>query len=386
MHLEKHEMSERVVAVVGCGIVGSTVARLAAEAGATVLAIDKAPRPYGELESQVPLWLAPTVGGFIGRIDENLAHENIIFVPRTEVGRDITRVELEALGLDVIVATGRSLAAVGLEGALPATDLLTWFNHHGHPGYPGPHLSVPDRVAVYGQSLAAVEAARLLTLELHRRKLAGLGHRVGLQALYREGIAATLVRLGVSTTTLPIAVHLIVPGGLDQLLTEAPPELRAVAIENLRSRELVTLWPGFELEGLERAGHDLTGLRLANRRAESFATQLPCDLLVDASLTSNPSDSLEVFSRLPPSLSQKLWEARLVAPRSEDAAVARGEALAEELALAIRALVEPLVAGLPPAVAGTLERARGWSATRHSAIGYTDFVDWIGQTHRAWLA
>lgn len=379
-------MSERVVAVVGCGFVGSTAARLAAEAGATVLAIDKSPRPYGELESQVPGWLAPTVGAFIGRIDENLAHENIHFVPRTELGRDVSRDELESLGLSVIEATGRVPEA--LAPALEGRDLVThgrlveWFNRRGHLAFPGPELVLPAHVAVLGAGLGAVDAARLLSLELHQRALAARGHTIGLERLWTQGVDPSLRQLG--PVDLP-SVTLIVPGGRDALLSDAPAELRGQALEALEQRDRVTLLPGFEVRSLSRSEGRLTGLWLTNPRAEGFEMSLPCELLVDARARLS-GGALEVFERLPADLTHALWELRLIPARTEEAAIARGAALAEALAEAVAELVRPSVElALAASPTGTPERAMRWARTRQAAVGFSDYVDFIGQTRRSWL-
>lgn len=378
-------MSERVVAVVGCGIVGSTVARLAAEAGATVLAIDKGPRPYGELESQVPSWLAATVGGLIGRIDENLAHENIVFVPRTAVGTDVPRETLEGLGV-LVEATGRPMArAVPVPshtGVISNSQLVAWFNRRGHGAFPGPDIELPSQVAVVGDGLAAVDAARLLSLELHQRALAAQGHLMGLESLWYQGIRPTARRLGV--TGLP-SVTLIVPGGREALLADAPKEARAQTLENLDQRDGITLLPGFEVVSLVETGERLSGLSLVNPRAEGFSMTLACELLVDAREVL-AKDPLDVLSRLPAPLLEKLWEARLIPARSEEAAIARGASLGDSLGEAVAELVGPVVAkAIAESPSGTRERALTWASERRAAVGYTDYVDWIGQTRRAWL-
>lgn len=379
-------MSERGVAVVGCGIVGSTAARIAAESGATVLAIDKAPRPYGELESQVPKWLAAAVGGFIGRIDENLAHENIHFVPRTELGRDVSRDELESLGLSIIEATGRvpEARAPALEGRDIVTHgrLVEWFNRRGHLAFPGPDLALPTQVAVLGTDLGAVDSARLLSLELHRRALAARGHAIGLERLWSQGVEPSLRQLG--PVDLP-SVTLIVPGGRDALLADAPADLRGQTLENLEQRDRVTLLPGFEVRSLSRSEGRLTGLWLTNPRAEGFEMSLPCELLVDARARL-VGGALEVFDRLPADLGHALWELRLIPNRTEEAAIARGAALSETLAEAVAELVRPSVElALAASHTGTHEGATRWARARQAAVGYSDYADFIGQTRRTWL-
>lgn len=381
-------MSERVVAVVGCGLVGSTVARLAAEAGATVLAIDKAARPYGELESQVPRWLLATFGGLIGRIDENLAHDNIVFVPRTEVGTDVSRAELDGLG-DVVEATGRARilpeAMPTGPGVVSHEQLVAWFNRRGHLAFPGPDIELPSQVAVVGAGLAAVDAARLLSLELHQRAIAARGHQLGLESLWYQGVRPTVQRLGV--TELP-SVTLIVPGGRDSLLADAPQGLRGQTLEHLEQRDGITLLPGFEVGALHspgQTGEGLSGLSLTNPRAGGFAMPLPCEMLVDAR-EERGRDPLDVVSRLPAALTERLWEARLVPARTEEAAIARGATLADALGEAMSEILAPLVTQTASAGhEGSRSRALAWARERHAAVGFTDYLDWIGQTRRSWL-
>lgn len=378
-------MSERVVAVVGCGFVGSTVARLAAEAGATVLAIDKSPRPYGELESQVPSWLAATVGGLVGRIDENLAHENVVFVPRTEVGIDVSRDTLEGLGA-LVETTGRlSVRRVPLpthSAVISHSQLVAWFNRRGHPAFPGPAIGLPTQVAVVGDGLAAVDAARLLSLELHQRALLAKGHLIGIESLWYQGVRPAVRKLGV--TELP-SVTLVVPGGREALLADAPMESRAQTLENLEQRDGVMLLPGFEVVSFLESGERLSGLSLVNPRAEGFSMSLSCGLVVDAR-EELAKDPLDVMSRLPGALVERLWEARLIPARSEEAAIARGASLGESLGEAVAELVAPVVAkAIAKSPSDTRERALTWARERHLAVGYTDYVDWIGETRRTWL-
>ena len=374
--------TEIVVAVVGCATVGSEIAAALADAGATVLAIDASARPYGELEAQIPAWHAVLVSGQIGRIDENLAHPNITFVPKTAVGHDVSLERLEALGATVIQATGRAHTHTDSH-----QTLLHWFNHRGHLAWPGPNVTLPSRVAVVGDGLAAFEAARLVSLELHGRALADRDHHIGSETLAATGIGPTLTRLGIRD--LDVSVTLIIPGGLDRLLAEAPQDLRGAAIDALRNRDLVKLLPGFDVAELTADTLHLihSGGEGRSGYGEGLELKQPCDLLVDARVSTGPSPTLETFSRLAPALAHKLWEARLTPARSDDAAIARGEALAEALGTAIRQLVQPLVDQTlaRPSPAGTTERALAWAKARHAAVGYDNYGDWIGDTRRRWL-
>jgi len=390
---------KRVIAVVGCATVGSEVAALAAEAGALVLAIDEAPRPYGELESSVPSWHLALVGGSIGRIDENLAHPDIAFVPRTGLGRDVSLEALEALGVTVIEATGRKRESVpALPGSvdaaycLSADALMSWFNRRGHLAWPGPDVVLPAHVAVVGNGLAAFEAARLVSIELHRRALEERGHVIGPESLVREGLAATLKRLGVTTEQLGVApVSLVISEGLDAFLLDAPTALRGAAIDALRTRDLVNLLPGFELVDLVDRGAGRM-LSLVNTRAEGFVLSHACELLVDgrevrAGHQATGSALSDVFGRFEPSLLDKLWEARLVPARSDEAAIMRGEVLAEAVGSAVRELARATVdeALARPCPAGTTERATAWARGRQDAVGFDDYASWIGATRRRWL-
>jgi len=370
---------------------------MAAAAGAIVLAIDEAPRPYGELESSVPAWHVAMVGSFMGRIDENLTHPNIKFVPRTTLGRDVTFEALSALGVTVVDATGRGHSsppalAGGLElstGLRTYGELVHWFNLRGHLAWPGPDLELPAHVAVIGSDLAAFDAARLVSIELHRRALAERGHVIGPEALAREGIAPTLARLGVSSAKLGItAVSLVVAEGLDALLRDAPSTLRGAAIDALKTRDLVNLLPGFEVGELVASDSALTTLNLVNAHAEGFAMSLPCELLIDARTQPATGSALsDVFARFEPALIHKLWEARLAPARSDEAAIARGEVLAEAVGSAVRELIRPVVeqALTAPCPAGTTERAAVWAKARQEAVGFADYGEWMGQTRRRWL-
>lgn len=385
--------TDKVIAVIGSATVGSEVARLAAEAGATVLVLEAGPRPYGELESLLPAWQAATLGGFVGRIDQNLAHPDIVFVPRTALDRDVSRATLEAMGVVVVPATGRKHR---VETPWPGRDVLShreligWFNRRGHPAYPGPELELPREVVVVGDHVLAVEATRIVSYEVCRQALMERGHSVGISTLARDGVAATLARLGVKD--LGIAVSLVVPGGLETLLDEAPNDLRGAVIENLKTRDLVTVWPGFDVELHSRMeeptdeDHRLSTVHLHNARGEGFRMAVRAGLLVDARTHLGPSDTLEVWDQLEPALTHKLWESRLIPARNDEAAIARGAALSEALGTNIRELVSPIVQGaLTPRPAGTRERALQWARSRHAEIGYSDYGDWLGESRRRWL-
>jgi hypothetical protein len=130
-------------------------------------------------------------------------------------------------------------------------------------------------------------------------------------------------------------------------------------------------------------------LSLVNSHAEGYALSLVCELLVDGREAREATGSplSDVFARFEPSLLHKLWEARLVPARSDEAAITRGQVLAEAVGSAVRERVRATVdaALAKPCPAGTTERAMAWAKARQEAVGFDDYGSWIGATRRTWL-
>ncbi|PKN57955.1 MAG: hypothetical protein CVU56_08170 [Deltaproteobacteria bacterium HGW-Deltaproteobacteria-14] len=206
--------------VIGGAVAGSEAAVMAAERGALVVVIEQNARPYGKIEDGLPRWHAALRRKEFGRIDANLAHPNILFVPRTRLGEELTLDELiDEYGVGtVILANGawrdRHLGLTALDrfagaGLIYQNPLVRWFNHHPDPGWTGPSYALADGAIVIGGGLASLDVVKILNLELYQRALAARGIDVDVVELEHSGIdkvleahALTPEALGVRGCTL----------------------------------------------------------------------------------------------------------------------------------------------------------------------------------------
>src|SRR5262245_13544901 len=83
-----------VAAIIGGAIAGSTAAKLLADAGILCVVFEQNDRPYGKIEDGLPRWHVKQRRMEYERVDSRLDHPNILFVPRTRLGRDLDFKEL----------------------------------------------------------------------------------------------------------------------------------------------------------------------------------------------------------------------------------------------------------------------------------------------------
>lgn len=200
-------MARHVVAIVGGAVAGSEAAALVAEKGGIAVVFEQGERPYGKIEDGLPRWHEKLRIKEYERIDENLSHESVYFVPKTEVGGDVSFEELRSLGFNaIILANGawrdRRLPVEGVEayvgkGLLYQNALVHWFNHEHEPGYDGPRYEIPEGAIVVGGGLASVDVVKILSLVTHARAIEKAGHAPNLIAMEQKGIAAWCEREGI---------------------------------------------------------------------------------------------------------------------------------------------------------------------------------------------
>jgi len=205
-----------VVAVIGGAVAGSEAAALAAARGALVIVIEQNVRPYGKIEDGLPRWHVALRQKEYGRIDANLDHPNILYVPCTRLGEHLELSELiDELGVGtVILANGawrdRRIASVeGIErfegrGLIYQNDFVRWFNQHPAPGYDGAHLEPRDGALVIGGGLASIDVVKILNLEVYSRALATRGIEVDVVALEHAGIPKVLEANGLTPEALGV--------------------------------------------------------------------------------------------------------------------------------------------------------------------------------------
>lgn len=158
------------VAVVGSGPAGFYAAGhlLGADIPVQVDLIERLPTPHG----LVRLGVAPDhpkIKTVTKAFDKIAGKEGFRFLGNVEVGKDVTHEELaaryDAVVYTVGAQTDRRLGIPGedLEGSIPATALVAWYN--GHPDFAdlNPDLS-GKRAVVIGAGNVAVDVARMLAL------------------------------------------------------------------------------------------------------------------------------------------------------------------------------------------------------------------------------
>ena len=207
--------SRQVVVVIGGAVAGSEAAAMAAERGALVLVVEQNARPYGKIEDGLPRWHVALRQKEYERIDRNLSHPDILFVPHTRLGEELTLAELvQGYGVSpVVLANGawrdRPLEVPGLArfagaGLIYQNALVRWFNHYPDRDWTGPHFALPDGAAVIGGGLASIDVVKILNLEVYGRALAARGIAVDVVTLEHVGIAKTLEQHGLTPESLGV--------------------------------------------------------------------------------------------------------------------------------------------------------------------------------------
>jgi ferredoxin/flavodoxin---NADP+ reductase len=204
-----------VVAICGGAVSGAEAAAFCAEQGVLAVVFEQNTRPYGKIEDGLPRWHDKLRAQEYARIDDNLARDGVLFVPRTLIGRDIAFDHLsQELGPSaVVLANGawrdRGLQVPGVDrfvgrGLLYQNRLVHWFNHYEDRDYDGPHYELVDGAIVVGGGLASVDVIKILNMELYRSALAQRGIRVSVVELEHQGIPKALAAHGLKAEELGI--------------------------------------------------------------------------------------------------------------------------------------------------------------------------------------
>jgi ferredoxin--NADP+ reductase len=204
-----------VVAIIGGAVAGSEAAAACAARGAIPIVFEQGERPYGKIEDGLPRWHEKLRDKEYKKIDENLGSGDVIFVPRTEIGGDLSWAELYgdwSLSA-VVLANGawrdRPLPVEGADayegrGLVYQNEFVYWFNHYEDEGYDGPVFEIPDDVIVVGGGLASIDVVKIINLELYARALRDRGIEVDLTEMELKGIPRTLEAHGVTAEELGI--------------------------------------------------------------------------------------------------------------------------------------------------------------------------------------
>jgi len=203
------------VAIIGGAVAGSEAAAACAARGAIPVVFEQGARPYGKIEDGLPRWHEKLRDKEYRKIDENLGSAEILFVPKTEIGSDLSWRELygDAGFSAIVLANGawrdRGLPIEGADayagrGLVYQNELVYWFNHYEDAGYDGPVFEIPDDVIIVGGGLASIDVVKIVNLELYARALRARGIDVDIVAMEIKGIPRTLEAHGITAEDLGV--------------------------------------------------------------------------------------------------------------------------------------------------------------------------------------
>ena len=204
-----------VVAIIGGAVAGSEAAAACAARGAIPIVFEQGERPYGKIEDGLPRWHVKLRDKEYKKIDENLGKDDVIFVPSTKIGTDLSWQELYGdVGFSAIVlANGawndRGLPIQGADaydgrGLVYQNPFVYWFNHYEDEGYDGPVYEVPDGTIVVGGGLASIDVVKIVNLELYARALRERGLEVDIVEMEVKGIPRILEAHGITAEELGV--------------------------------------------------------------------------------------------------------------------------------------------------------------------------------------
>jgi NADPH-dependent glutamate synthase beta subunit-like oxidoreductase len=203
------------VAIIGGAVAGSEAAAACAARGAIPIVFEQGARPYGKIEDGLPRWHEKLRDKEYRKIDDNLGKDSVVFVPKTEIGSDLSWTELYGdLGFSaVVLANGawrdRELPVEGADayegrGLVYQNEFVYWFNHYEDEGYDGPVFEIPEDVIVVGGGLASIDVVKIVNLELYARALRARGIEVDIVQMEIKGIPRTLEAHGLTAEELGV--------------------------------------------------------------------------------------------------------------------------------------------------------------------------------------
>jgi len=195
--------------VIGGAVAGAEVAGALADAGVRVVVFEQNPRPYGKIEDGLPRWHVELRRKEYERIRAHLARDDVHFVPRTRVGRDVPFPELvNDWGFSgVVLANGawrdRPLPVEGADayvgrGLIYQNPFIVWFNHAEEADFAGEIFEPRDGAIVVGGGLASIDVVKVLMLETTRAALRERGIEVDMVELEVKGIPKMLEAHGLA--------------------------------------------------------------------------------------------------------------------------------------------------------------------------------------------
>jgi hypothetical protein len=390
---------ELLVIVCGAGAAGSTAASLVASRGARVIVIERNARPYGRVDL-IPHWRAEYRDSERAAIDLGLSHPGIEFVPRTEVGVDISFSALRAFDPDLIImATGADervpLPVLGEGGddlqstlVVDAGSLLK--AHIGRPqGYPNDEAR--SGAIVLGDGPDAIECARVLLYDLCREAFRARGMSASYDELAGLGALEAAIGRGLTLDSLGIVPPRIMCEGDGRGLFGVGPDdefTREAWFDLLCSRDGILVIP-FTMPlaifaRAESGASGFAGVRVSSVNGESVDVGAP--LIVDArapkagliARTDELAHGGTVLFEGPP-LTLLIGRAAEACAGPE---VTHATSTSELESVLVRLVGSAPVAKRQPGKTAEMARpdmksALAWALERQRTVGYSDYADWI---------
>jgi hypothetical protein len=206
--------ARHVVAIIGGAVAGSEAAAVCAQRGVTAVVIEQNDRPFGKIEDGLPRWHDKLRQKEYEQIGRHLSSPNVLFVPRTRVGRDLSIDELRnSWGVSaVVLASGAWRDRPLFDGAerylgrglVNQNPFVYWYNHYPDHDFAGETYPIVDGAIVVGGGLASIDVVKIVNFELYKRALATRGIRVTTLELEHDGIPQTLAAHGLSQAELGV--------------------------------------------------------------------------------------------------------------------------------------------------------------------------------------
>ena len=215
MNLSSLSEARHVVGICGGAVGGSEAAALVAKTGSIAVVFEQNMRPYGKIEDGLPRWHSKLRNKEYAKIDENLSTPGVVFVPGTQLGKDLSFSTLSnGIGLSVLILAhgawrDRSLPIKGVDrfvgnGLSYQNPFVYWFNHYEESGFAGEDFPIHDDAIVIGGGLASIDVCKILNLELYARALEDRGVAVDIEQMEVRGIPRTLEAHGFTPDDLKI--------------------------------------------------------------------------------------------------------------------------------------------------------------------------------------
>jgi ferredoxin/flavodoxin---NADP+ reductase len=390
--------NRHVVAVIGGAVAGANITQQLAESGALVVVFEQNARPYGKIEDGLPRWHVALRRKEYEAINACLNHPNVMFVPKTRLGRDIRWSELQALGFSAIVLANGSWRDRPLpvenadkflgKGFGYQNSFIYWFNHHHEANYQGPQFTVSDGGVVIGGGLASIDVVKALNFEMALQKLSARGITTDVEELDHDGLPKILERHNLRWEDLGLQGSILVYRRRleDMPLTEnaADPEkqqkmaeVRKRIVAKATEKYCFKVRPLLAPMELLADNDHVSGLRCRQMSEDAKPT--------DAFVTFKTSLVISSIGSIPQPIEEIPMRGELLDLSAFPGVFAVGNVVtgkgniiaSRRHSLEVAPQVIAYLAATPPVT--DMQRILSFVTARQKVIGYQQFQDWIQQ-------